>query len=65
MNREVDRKIPPFHTLLIEEYIEICEKIKISLIMGSAEIYGMELKKHYPHYYSIPCSIPVYTWEGA
>lgn len=33
--------------------------------MGSAEINGLELKKNYPQYYSIPCSIPIYTWEGA
>ena len=39
--REVDKKIPAFHTLLIEEYIEICEKIKISLTLGSAEIFGL------------------------
>jgi hypothetical protein len=39
--------------------------MKVSLIAGSAEVYGVELKKNYPHYFAIPCSIPVFSWDGA
>ena len=41
------------------------DEVKISLISGEAEITGMELKKHYPLKYSMPCIILVFSWEGA
>ena len=58
-------KILPLHTFLLTQEILICEKIKVSLTGGSAEIFGLELKKNYPHQYWIPCSLPIFTWEGA
>lgn len=65
VRRSCIREIPALHTLLVQEYIENCEKITISLQEGSAEIFGMELMKNYPHSYYLPCSLPVFSWDHA
>ena len=64
MPKSCIKKIPSLHTLLVKEQ-EYCEKLTISLTSGSAEIFGVELKKNYPHVYWVPCSLPVFSWDEA
>lgn len=37
----------------------------MSLLSGEAEIAGMELKRHYPLRFTMPCIILIFSWEGA
>lgn len=57
--------IGALHTYMIkEDDNSSTEEVKVSLLSGEGEILGMEMKKHYPLRFKMPCVILVFTWEG-
>ena len=57
--------VPALHTYMIkEDDYASTEEVKVSLLSGEAEVLGMEMKKHYPLRFKMPCIILVFSWEG-
>lgn len=53
------------HTYMVsEEDSASSEELKLSLLSGEAEVLGMELKKHYPLKFRMPCIVLIFTWKG-
>ena len=53
------------HTYMVKEDDHTStDEVKISLIAGEAEIFGMEIKKYYPLKFKMPCIILIFTWVG-
>lgn len=53
------------HTFMVsEEDRASSDELQLSLLSGEAEVMGMQLKKHYPLKFRMPCIVLIFSWHG-
>ncbi len=57
--------VPAMHTHMVQMADRASsDELRLSLLSGEAEVLGMQLKKHYPLRFRMPCIVLIFSWVG-